>query len=65
MVDLLSITVCVLIYIHSFYNAFQLGRRWVVREASDVGAVAAELLAALKFSGGQDAREHASEDVEG
>ena len=61
----LSITVCVLIDMHLFYYAFQPGRGWVVREYSYACGVAAELLAALKFSGGKDAGKHASEDVEG
>ena len=55
----LLLTVCIIIDIHLFYNALQLGRRWVVRKDSDACGVAAELLAALKFSRGKDAGEHA------
>ena len=51
----LLVTVCILIDIHSFYYAFQLGRRWVVRKDSDACAVAAELLAALELAGRQHA----------
>ena len=53
------VTVCILIHINLFYNAFQLGRGWVVREYSDACAVAAELLAALEFSSREDAGKHA------
>ena len=61
----LLVTVCILIDINLFYNALQLGRRWVVREDSDACGVAAELLTTLKFSGGEDAGKHACQDVEG
>ena len=56
------VTVCILIHINLFYNAFQLGRGWVVRKDRHVGAVAAELLAALKFSGGEHTGKHACQD---
>ena len=59
------LTVCVLIGIHSFYNAFQLWRRWVVRKDRHACGVAAELLAALEFSGGEDAGKHACQDGKG
>ena len=62
---MLSITVCILINVNLFYNAFQLGRRWVVRKDRHVGAVAAELLAAFEFAGGEDAGKHACEDGKG
>jgi hypothetical protein len=53
------VTVCILIHIHSFYYALQLGGRWVVCEYSDACGVAAELLAAFEFSGGEDSGDHA------
>ena len=53
------VTVCILIHINLFYNAFQLWRRWVVREYSDACGVAAELLAAFELPSGKAAREHA------
>eukprot|EP00966_Prymnesium_polylepis_P284603 6575417-Prymnesium_polylepis.1 len=42
MVELLSITVCILIYTHSFDDTFQLWGRRMVRKDRHVGAVAAE-----------------------
>ena len=56
MLDLVVlVTDCVLIHINLFYNAFQLWRRWVVREYSDACGVAAELLAAFKLPCRKDA----------
>jgi hypothetical protein len=47
------VTVCILIDVHSFYNAFQLWGRCMVRKHRHACGVAAELLAALEFPVGR------------
>ena len=61
----LLLTVCVIVNVNLFYNAFQLWGRLVVCEYSDACGVAAELLAAFEFSSREHTGKHACEDGKG